>query len=209
MLEHVPHWLGSALKGLRAGAGKLAIVQPELGSFENMRLASPAFANGARLPERFTADGAGVSPPLFWTGVPEGAERLALIVEDADAPTPAPLVHAVIWDLPAEDGALDEGAIRADGAGGADGRDVGRNSYFGEGWLAPDPPTGHGVHQYAFQLFALGPGPDPGETPGRSALVKAMAGRVLAAGLLTGTYSRGEAAPAGRTGAAGAAPARG
>ncbi len=33
MLEHVPHWLGSALKGLRAGQEKLAIVQPQLGSF--------------------------------------------------------------------------------------------------------------------------------------------------------------------------------
>ena len=28
-----------------------------------LHLASPAFADGARLPERFTADGAGVSPP--------------------------------------------------------------------------------------------------------------------------------------------------
>ena len=35
------------------------IVQPGLGSFEPLRLASPAFANGARLPERFTADGEG------------------------------------------------------------------------------------------------------------------------------------------------------
>ena len=68
MLEHVPGWLGKAMKGLRAGEEKLAIVQPGLGSFEPLRLASPAFANGARLPERFTADGAGVSPPLFWTG---------------------------------------------------------------------------------------------------------------------------------------------
>ena len=208
MLDHVPHWLGSALKGLRAGAGKLAIVQPELGSFESIRLASPAFGNGARLPERFTADGAGVSPPLFWTGVPEAAERLALIVEDPDAPAPAPLVHAVIWDLAPEDGELQEGAIRADGAGSADGRDVGRNSYFGEGWLPPDPPTGHGVHNYAFQLFALAAGPDLGESPGRSALMKAMAGRVLAAGLLTGTYSRGAAAP-GRSAGAAPVPARG
>lgn len=196
MLEHVPHWLGSALKGLRAGVDKLAIAQPELGSFEALHLVSPAFTDGARLPERFTADGAGVSPPLFWTGVPEGTERLALIVEDPDAPAPQPLVHAVVWGLPPE-GALAEDAIRADGAGGGDGSDVGRNSYLGEGWLPPDPPTGHGPHHYAFQLFALGPGPDPGDTPGRGALLKAMAGRVLAAGLLTGTYSRGEEAPAG------------
>jgi Raf kinase inhibitor-like YbhB/YbcL family protein len=207
MLEHIPRWLGSSLKGLRAGADKLVIVQKELGEFDNLRIASPAFANGARLPERFTADGTGVSPPLFWTGVPDEAVRLALIVEDADAPTPSPLVHAIIWDLPPETEELKEGGIRADGKGAADGRDVGRNSDFGEGWLPPDPPTGHGVHNYAFQLFALGDGPDLGSNPGRSALVKAMAGHVLAAGLLTGTYSRGERAGAGPVGAV--APARG
>ena len=201
MLEHVPHWLGSALKGLRAGAGKLLIVQPQLGSFATLHLASPAFANGARLPERFTADGEGVSPPLFWTGVPEGAARLALIVEDPDAPSPQPLVHGLVWDLPL-DGDLKEGAIRRDGAGGADGSDVGRNSLLGEGWLPPDPPTGHGEHHYAFQLFALAAGPDVGENPGRGALIAAMEGRVLAAGLLTGTYSRGEEAAAGPVGSA-------
>lgn len=200
MLEHVPHWLGNALSVLRAGADKLAIVQPLLGSFETLHLVSPAFANGARLPERFTADGEGTSPPLFWTGVPEGTARLALIVEDPDAPTALPLVHAVVWDLPGMDGQLPEGAIRADGAGSKDGGDVGRNSFFSEGWLAPDPPTGHGEHNYAFQLFALAAGPDVGDNPGRGALLAAMEGRVLAAGLLTGTYSRGEEAPGGPIG---------
>lgn len=202
MLEHVPHWLGKAMTGVRAGADKLAIVQPELGSFAALHLASPAFANGARLPPRFTADGEGVSPPLFWTGVPEGTERLALIVEDPDAPTLSPLVHAVVWDLPADCEELKEGAIRADGTGDGDGRDVGRNSFLGEGWLPPDPPTGHGEHSYAFQLFALGPWPDVRDNPSRGAIVKAMAGRVLAAGILTGTYSRGEEAPTGLVGSA-------
>ena len=202
MLEHVPHWLGSALSNLRAGADKLASVQPGLGAFDTIELASPAFANGARLPERFTADGEGVSPPLFWTGVPEGTARLALIVEDPDAPTPQPLVHAVVWDLPGADGQLPEGAIRADGAGSGDGSDVGRNSFLSEGWLPPDPPTGHGEHNYAFQLFALADGPDVGDNPGRGALLAAMEGYVLAAGLLTGTYSRGEAASIGPIGSA-------
>jgi Raf kinase inhibitor-like YbhB/YbcL family protein len=205
VLEHVPHWLGRILSGLRAGSDKLAIADDRLGRFDSLRLASPAFADGARMPDRFTADGAGLSPPLFWTGVPEGTERLVLIVEDPDAPAPTPLVHAVVWGLPAEQEELKEGAILADGAGAPDGSDVGRNSLFGEGWLPPDPPTGHGVHHYAFQLFALGPGPDPGENPGRSAAVRAMAGHVLAAGLLTGTYSRGEEAPVGPVG--GAVPA--
>ncbi len=205
MLEHVPHWLGSALKGLRAGTDKLTVAQEGLGAFEALTLSSPAFADGGRLPDRFTADGAGVSPPLMWRDPPPGTARLALLVEDADSPTPQPLVHAVIWDLAPEAGHLAEGAIVADGQGDAAGRDVGRNSYYREGWLPPDPPTGHGEHRYAFQLFALAEGAgDPGDSPGRTALLAAMAGKVLAAGILIGTYSRMEEAPVGPVGPVGA-----
>ncbi len=204
MLEHVPQWLGKALRGVRAGTDKLTIAQHSLGPFGEIALTSPAFADGARLPERFTADGEGVSPPLLWRDLPADTGWLALIVEDADSPTPQPLVHAVIWGLAAEAGSLAEGAIMADGdVDGA--RDVGRNSYAREGWLPPDPPSGHGEHRYAFQLFALdGAAPDPGASPGRSALVAAMTGHVLAAGLLVGTYSRMEEAPVGPVGAVGA-----
>ncbi|OWK28944.1 YbhB/YbcL family Raf kinase inhibitor-like protein [Sphingomonas mucosissima] len=196
MLEFIPAWLGRTLGNVRAGASKLAIVQPELGGrFDAIDLSSPAFAQDARLPPRFTADGEGVSPPLVWGPLPEGTASLALLVEDADAPTPQPLVHAIVWGMAADAGRLAEGAIVADGPGDADTGDVGRNSYLGEGWLPPDPPTGHGEHRYVFQLFALDGGvEDPGQSPGRSALIRAMAGHVLAAGLLIGTYSRGEEA---------------
>ena len=204
MLEHMPAWLGHALKGLRAGADALVIARSGLGSgaqastgFATLDLTSPAFAHEGRLPPRFTADGDGVSPPLLWSTPPAGTAALALIVEDADAPTPQPLVHAIVWHIAADRLRLAEGAITADGAGTPDG-DVGRNSYLREGWLPPDPPTGHGEHRYAFQLFALDAAlGDPGVSPGRTALVEAMSGHVLAAGLLIGTYSREEAAPVG------------
>ncbi|MCC2980904.1 MULTISPECIES: YbhB/YbcL family Raf kinase inhibitor-like protein [unclassified Sphingomonas] len=199
MLEHIPAWLGRSLGNVRAGASKLAIVQPELGGrFAAIDLSSPAFAQDARLPPRFTADGEGVSPPLVWGALPAGTASLALLVEDADAPAPQPLVHAIVWGMAPDTGRLPEGAIVADGAGMSDTGDVGRNSFLGEGWLPPDPPTGHGEHRYVFQLFALDEGvEDPGQSPGRSALVRAMAGHVLAAGLLIGTYSRGEEALVG------------
>lgn len=188
MLEHVPEWLGRAMRPLRAGADKLCIAQPELGTgFAAIRLASPAFADGAPMPPRFTADGEGVSPPLYWNEVPEGTAGLALVVEDPDAPSPQPLVHAIVWDIAADASSLPEGAIKADSEAVS-----GRNSYFQQGWLPPDPPTGHGPHAYAFQLFALSEVPSLGDSPGRSALMTAMEGRLLAAGLLTGTYSRGE-----------------
>jgi Raf kinase inhibitor-like YbhB/YbcL family protein len=200
MLEHIPTWLGHAMSGLRAGIDKLAIVQ--LGeNFDTLNLTSPAFAHEARLPPRFTADGEGISPPLVWSEPPAGTERMVLIVEDADAPTPQPLVHAIIWGLEADAGHLAEGAIAADGEGDASGRDIGRNSYLREGWLPPDPPSGHGEHRYAFQVFAIGAGAgEVGATPGRSAVIEAITGHVLAAGLLIGTYSREEDAPVGPVG---------
>ncbi len=193
MLEHLPRWLGSLMTNVRAGHAKLAIVQDDVMPGSGfIDLSSPAFANGGRLPQRFTADGEGVSPPLLWGGVPEGTVSLVLLVEDPDAPAPQPMVHALIWNLPPDVRRLAEGEIVADGFGTADGRDVGRNSFFLEGWLPPDPPPGHGVHDYVFQLFALSEAVDVDDNPGRSEVVSAITGRVLAAGMLVGTYSREE-----------------
>lgn len=198
MLEHVPAWLGRALSGRRAGDDKLVCAQAGMGGHAPLTLGSPAFADGARLPERFTEDGTGVSPPLTWSGAPEGS-TLVLVVEDPDAPTPAPMVHAIAWGLEAPTGGLAEGALTPEAAGAT----VGKNSGFKQGWMPPDPPTGHGEHRYMFQLFALASGtPDPGDAPGRRAVVEAMTGHVVASSVLVGTYSRGEFAPVGPVGAA-------
>ena len=190
MLEHIPEWLGASLRGVRAGAEHLAIVHPALGSdFASIALSSPAFGDFAAMPARFTADGAGVSPPLTWGAAPTGTRSLALIVEDADSPTPAPLVHAILWGMNAATTGMAEGAIAADGAAGA----IGINSFLSQGWLAPDPPSGHGEHRYVFQLFALDcVAENLGDGPGRGAVLNALQGHVIGAGILTGLYSRGQ-----------------
>lgn len=208
MLEHLPRWLGGLLHNVRAGHSKLVIVNPDLAVGETViDLESPAFAYGARLPIRFTADGDGVSPPLVWGRLPAGTASLALIVEDPDAPALQPLVHALVWNIPGNEQRLAEGEIAPDGDGQADGRDVGRNSLIGEGWLLPDPPSGHGSHDYVFQLFALSEAVDIGPSPGRSDLVDALKGRVLGAGMLVATYSRDEEAVGSGRAMPGAAPA--
>lgn len=197
MLEKIPHWLGSALSKVRAGHNKLTLAQLQVGDVAKIDIASPAFPTGGRLPERFTADGEGISPPLAWRGVPEGTECLALIVEDPDAPTPRPMVHAIVVDIAPDLGGLAEGAIRPDGAGSSE-KNVGKNSRLSEGWLPPDPPTGHGSHDYVFQLLALGPGEASDDaSPGRADLHDYVNGRILGAGVLVGTYSRGEEAEIG------------
>jgi len=194
MLEHVPHWLGHWLRGLRAGHAGLIAVQPGIvTTAQQLALSSPAFADGARLPERFTADGDGVSPPLLWDAPPDGTAAFALVVEDADAPAPHPLVHAILWRIDPGERRLPEGALSdaTEAAGGI----VGRNSFLARGWLPPDPPTGHGSHDYVFQLFTLDELKDIGDAPGRSDVLGALQGHVIATGILTGTYSRGETMP--------------
>ena len=192
MLENLPDAIGHALRNTRAGLDHIVFNGLDLrAGMSAITVTSLAFVDHGPLPAAYTADGEGLSPPLRWTGVPPGAASLLLIVEDADAPTPRPLVHAIAVDLPAEDGSLPEGALNGDrdDAGGAEIK-IGRNSFLGTGWLPPDPPPGHGVHSYAFQLFALTAGPAFDGTPGRDAVVEALKERALASGLLIGTYER-------------------
>ena len=95
MLEKLPDVVGHVLRGQRAGLDKIAFQAVDLrGGMAAITVRSLAFADHAPIPEKYTADGAGVSPPLHWTGIPAQATTLVLIVEDADAPTPQPLVHA-------------------------------------------------------------------------------------------------------------------
>lgn len=191
MLEKLPESLGRALRDQRAGLEKIAFNNATLrAGMGTIDVRSLAFTDHAPLPPRYTADAEGVSPPLQWTGVPAAADSLALIVEDADAPTPQPLVHAIVVDLPPGDGSLAEGALRSPGHDATVKVQAGRNSYLQAGWLPPDPPPGHGEHRYAFQLFALGPGPAFSAKPGRDELLAAVQQYGLASGCLVGTYTR-------------------
>ena len=185
MLEHVPEWLGRALRNVRAGHAKLAVAklgeQSMIGK-GGFKLSSAAFADGAALDPCFTADEEdAVAPPIEWSAPPPGTHELVLIVEDPDAPAPEPFCHWLVWGLPPQKGQILEGETPPR---------VGKNSFGNSEWLLPDPPTGHDAHDYVFQLFAL----DlpltlmPGAT--RDELLAAMDGHVLAVAVLTGTYAR-------------------
>lgn len=189
MLEKIPSVIGEALSGLKAGREKTAYHAAFAGIPETLTLTSPAFADGADMPARFTADGAGLSPPLAWTGLPAGTAALVVLVEDAGSPTPQPLVHLIAWDLPPEPASLDEGALPSPGHPGGTHR-MGRNSFLRPEWLPPDPPSGHGRHDYVLQIYALRQRLHLAEEPGRGALIEAMQGQVLAKGLLIGAYMR-------------------
>ena len=187
MLEHVPAWLGRALKKVRAGHGKLTVAT--LGGEDTLArngftLSSPAFDDGKPLDPCFTADEEdAVAPPLEWTAPPPGSQELVLVVEDPDAPGLEPFCHWLVWGLAPQKGQLLEGEVPPR---------VGKNSFLNSEWLLPDPPTGHGMHDYVFQLFALDLPLVLAPGAGRGALVKAMEGHVIGAAVLTGTYGRTE-----------------
>jgi Raf kinase inhibitor-like YbhB/YbcL family protein len=195
MLEKLPDVIGHVLQGARAGLDKILFNRIDLrNGTAQIQISSLAFSDHAPIPPRFTADGEGLSPPLQWRGVPETAASLVLIVEDADSPTSEPLVHVIAVDIDPKTNALEEGALMApedDSDTPLDTRlSLGRNSLLGHAWTPPDPPPGHGVHRYAFQMFALAAGEPFSKTPGRDEVEDAVRERAFASGCLIGTYAR-------------------
>ena len=146
-----------------------------------LRLTSGAFANGAAIPRRFTCDGANVSPPLAWDGVPSDAAALVLIVDDPDAHG---FVHWVAFDIAAApSGQLAEGASR-----GAAAPREGTNSFGKVGWSGPCPPSG--THHYRFRLFAIRQPIGLRGAPTAAEVLAAMKGQMVAETTLIGLYHR-------------------
>jgi len=155
-------------------------MQPTGSATATLTLGSLAFGDREQMPRKFSCDGAGVSPPLSWSGAPDGTRSFALIVEDPDA---GGFVHWAVAGIPGDGQRLDEDAS------GSGELVEGRNSFGKTGWGGPCPPSGE--HRYAFMLYALSQ--EPPLQPGfdARALREAMSGIVLAQGELIGRYARG------------------
>jgi Raf kinase inhibitor-like YbhB/YbcL family protein len=155
-----------------------------------MILTSSAFTNEGALPARYTCDGDDVSPPLRWSGTPDGTRSLVLIIDDPDAPDPAApkrvWVHWVLYNLSASLGEIPEGAS-AETLGSL--VRTALNDSDDPGYGGPCPPIGR--HRYFHKLFALDTElPDLGPRARRSDVENAMAGHVLAEASLMATYER-------------------
>ncbi len=152
-----------------------------------LNITSTVFTEGGEIPIEYTCEGDDVSPELGWSGVPDGARTLALIVDDPDAPDPAApkmtYVHWVLYNIPT----TARGLPRAVTAGGLPaGTKEGLNDWSRTGYGGPCPPIGR--HRYFHKLYALDTVlPDLG-TPTKDALLKAMEGHVLEEAVLMGTY---------------------
>ncbi len=154
-----------------------------------LTLTSSAFQAGGEIPTLFTCEGRDLSPALEWSGVPEAAKSLALIVDDPDAPDPkAPkmtYVHWVLYNLPPTAKGLTQGVSSRELPAGTR---EGTNDWKRKGYGGPCPPIGR--HRYFFKLYALDALlPDLGAVT-KANLEAAIKGHVLGQAELTGTYQK-------------------
>jgi Raf kinase inhibitor-like YbhB/YbcL family protein len=154
-------------------------------------LTSPSFASNGAIPKQYTCEGVDTSPPLRWSGAPQGAKSFALIVDDPDAPDPgAPKmtwVHWVVYNIPTDANSLAEGAAKSGLPAGAK---QGLNDWKRAEYGGPCPPIGR--HRYFHKLYALDTVlPDLGH-PTKARLLDAIEGHVAAEAELVGTYQKGD-----------------
>ncbi len=162
---------------------------------QTMELTSPAWTDGARIPDKFAQPGHDVSPPLAWNNVPDSAESFVLIVHDLNATTAdggEGFLHWLLWNIPKTSRVLAEGLPAeyqlADGT-----RQI---SGSGPWYRGPAAPSFGPVHHYVFELYALNAAldipPAINQTPAatEAAVRAAMAGKIVGKGVVTGLFRR-------------------
>jgi len=176
-----------------------------------IKITIPAFPDGAMIPPKYANTPAGsLSPAIEWSGVPEAAVTLALILHDADVPSrsaasssagagPDDTLHWAIFNIPASatglpegvphNQMLEDGSVQLKYVEGVPRLAIGKIGYFGP---SPPPTPVPVLHHYIFDFYALDAKLDP-TLNSREGLMKAMAGHVLAKGAYFGIYANSSA----------------
>lgn len=154
-----------------------------------LSLTSSAFEHDGMIPAKYTCDGSReLSPPLAWSGVPEAAKSLVLIMDDPDVPKvlrpDGVFDHWVVFNMPVDTKEIPEGGP-VPGVAGANG--AGTNAYTGP---CPPPQYEPNEHRYIFKLYALDSllSLDTGAT--KNEILDALVPFKIAEAELIGRYSR-------------------
>lgn len=155
----------------------------------SLSISSPAFSHNGTIPVRHTCEGSDTSPALGWTGVPNEAKSLVLMVDDPDAPDPAApkmtWVHWVLYNLPPTVSGLPEGINPKDLPPGTV---QGINDWSRTGYGGPCPPVGS--HRYFHKIYALNITLPEIKNATKAMLEKAMKGHIIAQAELIGLYQK-------------------
>jgi Raf kinase inhibitor-like YbhB/YbcL family protein len=140
---------------------------------------SPAFGDGQQIPRAYTCDGAGVSPPLSWSGLPSATRSVALVVDDPDAPGGS-FVHWLVRDIAPSVSRVDRGQVPEGGTQIT-------NSSDGDSYFGPCPPSG--THHYRFTVYALRSGMRLPDDASMDDTLTTIYDKAIASGRLVGLYT--------------------
>ena len=163
--------------GIEAG-----MVPPEPDVFT---ITSSGFDNGEPIPSKYSYYGGNKSPPLRWSGAPEGTVSFALIMDDPDSPG-AVFTHWIVYNIPADVLDLAEGQPMLPTL--SNGARQGINDFGGLGYGGPAPPAGT-THRFYFKIYALDTTLDLAAGSVKYQLVNAMQNHILGEAELMGTFS--------------------
>lgn len=147
-----------------------------------MKVTSPAFNNGGIIPEKYGYSEQNLSLPLNFSGVPETAETLVVIMDDPDARSVSGKIwdHWTVWNIPAEVRSLREGEV-------PEGAVEGSNDFGNKGYGGPNPPSEK--HVYRIRVYALNRSLDLEQGSSKEEVLGAMEDHIIAKGELKGSYS--------------------
>ena len=149
-------------------------------------LTSPAFVAGGALPSQYTCDGTGgmlsASPPLAWTGAPEGTVEYALTI--STIALDGTKWNWVLYRIPAGVTSLAEGTTVGTAGVSTDGPDL---RYY------PPCSSGPGEKSYTFTLYALSGAPTfsvPASQVTGGILTSAISPLIIGSSQVNVTYTR-------------------
>ncbi|SRR5581483_7706956 len=149
-----------------------------------MKLTSPAFIEGGKIPSKFSCQGENVNPELLFKDVPSRTKALVLIVDDPDVPEfvrkDRMYDHWVIYNIPPTTMHIPENSPPLGIQG--------RNTSGDLGYTGPCPPDRE--HRYFFKLYALDAMLSLAEGASKAEVEKAMQGHIIAEAQLIGRYEK-------------------
>lgn len=147
-----------------------------------MKIISPAFKHGARIPALYTCQGEDINPALEISDIPQEAKSLALIMDDPDVPESVRKdrmwVHWVVYNIDPRTQKIAENTPPF--------ATYGKNTAHQVAYMGPCPPDRE--HRYFFKLYALDTKLALKEGATKEELLKAMEGHILAETELMGRY---------------------
>ncbi|WFO76394.1 YbhB/YbcL family Raf kinase inhibitor-like protein [Desulfurococcaceae archaeon MEX13E-LK6-19] len=151
-----------------------------------IKVSSPAFGFGGKIPVKYTCDGEDISPPLLIKGVPPSAKSLVLIMYDPDAPG-GTFYHWIMYNIEPKNMSLPENIPpEPETPYGLQGI----NDFNKIGYSGPCPPPGLGTHRYYILVLALDTKLDLEPGASKEEVINALKNHVIAYGYYMGVYGR-------------------